>query len=347
MKARGWQIVAAVGVTLVLVVAAVALLWPREAPVERGWSSACYRTDGGDKWVCGSGGEFEFQSGATLDIQSGATTDFSSGIDLDGALLDLDADGDTSLQADTDDQIDVEISGADDFQFTANTFTVLAGSSLVNNGQLDQNDNIDQDGSADEVQLAVTGYTTQTSDLLQLDGGLTDVGGGTYEQVDGDDDLGIAGDLEVEGTADIASLELAGSAVSATAAEINEVAGIAVTAVYTISAEDTDVITVNVQLSDGNGDDEVESTTVWGFLSGDSGGDGIVGTAPTGGIAGGTDGTIVAEPVDNKMFLTESEADGDMDFVIEDNGDNSFYMVLIMPNGRRIVSGEIDFNAPM
>ena len=33
--------------------------------------------------------------------------------------------------ADTDDQIDIKIAGADDFRFTANTFTALAGSSIV------------------------------------------------------------------------------------------------------------------------------------------------------------------------------------------------------------------------
>jgi len=170
-----------------------------EEPVERSYNTACYREQGGDKWVCGDGGEFELQSGATLDIQSGVTTDFSSGIDLDGALLDLDTNGNTSIQADTDDQIDIEISGEDDFQFTANTFTILSGSSLVANGAIDANDNIDQDGSANEVQLSVTGYTTQTTDLVQFSGGLTDIGGGSYDTADGDDDLGVAGDLEVDG----------------------------------------------------------------------------------------------------------------------------------------------------
>jgi hypothetical protein len=43
----------------------------------------------------------------------------------------LDADGDTSITADTDDQIDIKIAGADDFQFTANTFTAQSGSSIV------------------------------------------------------------------------------------------------------------------------------------------------------------------------------------------------------------------------
>jgi len=50
-------------------------------------------------------------------------------INAAGAELILDADSDTSLTADTDDQIDVKIAGADDFQFTANKFSVLSGSS--------------------------------------------------------------------------------------------------------------------------------------------------------------------------------------------------------------------------
>ena len=39
--------------------------------------------------------------------------------DLNGTELILDADGDTSLHASTDDQIDVKIAGADDFKFSA------------------------------------------------------------------------------------------------------------------------------------------------------------------------------------------------------------------------------------
>jgi len=48
--------------------------------------------------------------------------------DLDGAELTLDADSDTSITASTDDQIDFEIAGADDFTMTANAFNVLTGS---------------------------------------------------------------------------------------------------------------------------------------------------------------------------------------------------------------------------
>lgn len=48
--------------------------------------------------------------------------------DLNGGELILDADGDTSITADTDDQIDIRVSGADDFVITANTFTASTGS---------------------------------------------------------------------------------------------------------------------------------------------------------------------------------------------------------------------------
>jgi hypothetical protein len=52
-------------------------------------------------------------------------------VDLNSNELILDLDADTSLHSDTDDQIDIKIGGADDFRFTANTFTALAGSGVV------------------------------------------------------------------------------------------------------------------------------------------------------------------------------------------------------------------------
>jgi len=51
--------------------------------------------------------------------------------DLNGEEFILDADGDTTITADTDDQIDIKIAGADDFQFTANTFTAQSGSTIA------------------------------------------------------------------------------------------------------------------------------------------------------------------------------------------------------------------------
>ena len=55
----------------------------------------------------------------------------ASMFDAQGKEIILDADADTSITADTDDQIDIRIAGADDFQFTANTFTAQSGSTIA------------------------------------------------------------------------------------------------------------------------------------------------------------------------------------------------------------------------
>jgi hypothetical protein len=57
----------------------------------------------------------------------------ANALDLQGQSdkLILDADADTTISADTDDQIDIKIAGADDFQFTANTFTAQSGSTIT------------------------------------------------------------------------------------------------------------------------------------------------------------------------------------------------------------------------
>lgn len=68
-------------------------------------------------------------------IAGGLALGTSEVVDLQGEAdaLVLDADNDTTISAPTDDQIDIEIAGADDFQFTANTFTALSGSTIKTN----------------------------------------------------------------------------------------------------------------------------------------------------------------------------------------------------------------------
>jgi len=67
-----------------------------------------------------SGDTFTIPSGATI-ANSGTATGFvtAGALDLNGAKLTIDANGNTSITSDTDDQIDFEIAGADDFQMTA------------------------------------------------------------------------------------------------------------------------------------------------------------------------------------------------------------------------------------
>jgi len=74
------------------------------------------------------------KSVGTIDVPSSFLSTeqtFTGGLDINGTELKLDADADTSITADTDDQIDIKIAGADDFQFTANTFTAQSGSTIT------------------------------------------------------------------------------------------------------------------------------------------------------------------------------------------------------------------------
>jgi hypothetical protein len=84
--------------------------------------------------------------------------------DLNGTELILDADGDTSLHASTDDQIDIKIAGADDFKFSANAMNVLSGSTLT----IDSGATITNSGTASGFggiswQTVVTGATTMVA----------------------------------------------------------------------------------------------------------------------------------------------------------------------------------------
>ena len=96
-------------------------------------------------------------------------TNFSGATDLDGGVLTLDADADTTITADTDDQIDIAIAGADDFRFTANTFTALSGSSVViPDGGLTLGSTA-VTSTAAELNL-LDGVTATTAELNILDG---------------------------------------------------------------------------------------------------------------------------------------------------------------------------------
>ena len=104
--------------------------------------------------------------------------------DQNGAELILDLDGDTSITADTDDQIDVKIGGADDFAFKANSFEVQTGSIIDMNGTelvldadadtsitADTDDTIDiKIAGADEYQLTATTLDAKGNDILSLQG---------------------------------------------------------------------------------------------------------------------------------------------------------------------------------
>ena len=110
-------------------------------------------------------------------ITSAKLADFAAAVDLNGVELILDADQDTSITADTDDQIDIKISGADDFRFTANTFTALAGSGIVvPDGGLTFGSTAIS-ATAAEINLIDGGTSRGTTAVADADGIITNDGG--------------------------------------------------------------------------------------------------------------------------------------------------------------------------
>lgn len=103
-------------------------------------SGALYRRIGG-AWeqALGAAGVLLADTISELTAAAGVTIDSllikDGKVDLNGVAggLILDADGNTHIGASTDNQIDVTVSGAIDFQITANTLTAVSGSTIATN----------------------------------------------------------------------------------------------------------------------------------------------------------------------------------------------------------------------
>ena len=118
-------------------------------------------------------------------------------IDLNANELIIDLDADTSITADTDDQIDIKIAGADDFRFTANTFTALSGSTIAAQAltattltttgaiAIANDGNIGSAGDADAIAISSSGVVTFSQSPVFPDGSLAVV------------------DLDIDGATDI------------------------------------------------------------------------------------------------------------------------------------------------
>ena len=166
-----------------------------------------------DDYVATNGTSVVLQAGAEvgdlLKIVNHGTVNLvsnilSSDLDLNGNKLDLDADGDTSIHCSTDDQIDIEIAGADDFAFKANKFEVQTGSNIDMNGTelildadgdtsitADTDDQIDVHiAGADDFKFTANTFHSLSGSSILIGGGSSrDVGGngGNIVQIEGTD----------------------------------------------------------------------------------------------------------------------------------------------------------------
>lgn len=75
-------------------------------------------------------GQWAITVGTGTSFSVAAYSGETGSLDLNGTELILDADADTSITADTDDQIDFRLSGADDFRMIANYLLILSGSAV-------------------------------------------------------------------------------------------------------------------------------------------------------------------------------------------------------------------------
>ena len=131
-------------------------------------------------------------------------------IDLNANELIIDLDADTSITADTDDQIDIKIAGADDFTFTANAFNVLTGSNatFADSAQA-------KFGTGNDMLVYHDGsnsYVTNATGALKIateSSGIAITLGHSTSEVTVADNLTVSGNLSISGTLTFADGSLA------------------------------------------------------------------------------------------------------------------------------------------
>lgn len=141
--------------------------------------------------------------------------------------------------------------------------------------------------------------------------------------------------LEVEAGA---ALKLAGTQVTANAAELNTLDGTAVTwpdllpsaPTFTVGSQAGDDINVAAQLNDVQSNAIAASKVLYVYLSDDSAGDGLTATAPDGGGAIGTDGTLLEALTANKSWMVWTESDGQFDITFTESGAGTWYLCVIV-----------------
>lgn len=115
-------------------------------------------------------------------------------------------------------------------------------------------------------------------------------------------------------------------------------------AAFVIGAEIANVINVGISLKDPDAVKKAASQGVLAYLSSNADGSTVVATAPTT-VAIGTDGLAIPL-VAGKCFLLVSESDGDIDLNITlSSGAATYYLVIVLPDGRLAISTAITFAA--
>lgn len=106
---------------------------------------------------------------------------------------------------------------------------------------------------------------------------------------------------------------------------------------WTVGTESGNAVTVAAQLKDFAGNDLTVPASLLMYLASDSAGLNIKASTVTTETAIGTDGSL-GVLLAGQVYQVTSEADGDIDIVITDTSADTYYVVLVMPNGKLEVS---------
>lgn len=140
------------------------------------------------------------------------------------------------------------------------------------------------------------------------------------------------------------TFKIAGTEVTATAAELNGINSMPTTASITVGTESDDAINVAVQLQDANGDNVAAVYHVECYLSDQVDGTDETAGAPDDDVAIGTNGVILSELTTDIRFKIQTNATGAFDLDIGDaTGTPTWYLVVILPNGQQVISDAITF----
>jgi len=122
---------------------------------------------------------------------------------------------------------------------------------------------------------------------------------------------------------------------------LNNFNGMAADASISVDVGDT-AATVTIQLKDWNGDDLAVPGTVICYLSSDPAGLDFNEATVTTETAIATDGSL-AILLAKIAYLVTSEADGDIGLTITDTGEDVYYLVVVLPTGKLVVSDAMTF----
>ena len=201
--------------------------------------------------------------------------------------------------------------------------------------------------AADEITKAEIGdacFIVDDQTVAKTDGSGTRSKAGIVADVD---DLGVWVNMGVEVLNSPASALLAANNLSDVGTKATSRSNLGVyekmgTPAFVIGAEAANVINVAIQLKDSAGADLAVRGSVLAYLSDDANGDSIAATAPSGGVAIGTDGLAIPL-VAGKAFQLVSEADGDIDLDITEAAADTWFLVLVTPDGKLVASTAITF----